>query len=127
MVVMRHMRPWGHLGLLLTQGLPWTVAAIAIRPAWGVVLGYLGTYVALRLALTWTIAIWGLKLPKAVLKKALLIPVWDAAAFGIWLISFLRNRIRWRGCEYQILNGELVPVAGSAEKVAAAPDGRSPA
>ena len=31
-VVMRHMRPWGHLGLLLTQGLPWSLAAIASSP-----------------------------------------------------------------------------------------------
>ncbi len=31
-VVMRHMRPWGHLGLLLTQGLPWSLAAVAIHP-----------------------------------------------------------------------------------------------
>ena len=32
-VVMRHMRPWGHFGLLLTQGLPWSLAAIAIHPS----------------------------------------------------------------------------------------------
>ncbi len=127
MVVMRHMRPWGHLGLLLTQALPWTVAAIAIRPAWGIVLGYFGTYAALRLALTWTIAIWGLKQPTAVLKKAVLIPVWDAAAFGIWLVSFLRNRIRWRGYEYQIRNGELVPTVDNTEEITAARDGRSAA
>jgi len=31
-VVMRHMRPWGHLGLIFTQGLPWSLAAIAIHP-----------------------------------------------------------------------------------------------
>jgi ceramide glucosyltransferase len=35
-VVMRHMRPWGHFGLLLTQGLPWSLAAIAIHPSAGV-------------------------------------------------------------------------------------------
>ncbi len=32
-VVMRHMRPWGHLGLLLTQGLPWSLAAVAVHPS----------------------------------------------------------------------------------------------
>ena len=26
-VVMRHMRPWGHLGLIFTLGLPWSLAA----------------------------------------------------------------------------------------------------
>ena len=60
-VVMRHMRPWGHLGLLLTQGLPWSLAAIAICPSAGIVLGYLGTYLILRFAMTWMVGIWGLK------------------------------------------------------------------
>src|SRR5271169_1688069 len=32
-VVMRHMRPWGHFGLLLTQGLVWSLAAVAVHPA----------------------------------------------------------------------------------------------
>ena len=41
-VVMRHMRPWGHLGLLLTQGLPWSLAAVAVHPSAAVALGYLG-------------------------------------------------------------------------------------
>src|SRR5271168_3519285 len=51
-VVMRHMRPWGHLGLLLTQGLPWSLAAIAIHPTVEVAVGYLGVYLALRMAIT---------------------------------------------------------------------------
>ena len=41
-VVMRHMRPWGHLGLLLTQGLPWSIAAIIAHPTAAVAIGYLG-------------------------------------------------------------------------------------
>src|SRR5579863_7559655 len=31
-VVMRNMRPWGHLGLVFTQGLPWSLAAVALYP-----------------------------------------------------------------------------------------------
>ena len=31
-----------------------------------------------------------------------LIPVWDAVAFAIWLTSFTRNSIRWRGADYYI-------------------------
>jgi hypothetical protein len=61
MVVMRHMRPWGHLGLLLTQGLPWCILAIAIHPSIAVALSYLGAYFALRIAMTWMIGAWGLK------------------------------------------------------------------
>jgi len=108
-VVMRHMRPWGHLGLLLTQGLPWSLAAIAIHPSAGVALGYLGTYFTLRLAMTWTVGIWGLK-QNSLWKKLGLIPAWDALAFLIWLTSFARNSIRWRDGEYYIRDGRLVPV-----------------
>jgi ceramide glucosyltransferase len=109
-VVMRHMRPWGHLGLLLTQGLPWSLAAVAIHPTAAVAIGYLGGYMALRMAMTWMIGIHGLR--QSILWKQMpLLPVWDAVAFAIWLISFSRNSIRWRGADYYIRNGQLVPVA----------------
>jgi ceramide glucosyltransferase len=108
-VVMRHMRPWGHLGLLLTQGLPWSLAAVAIHPSAQVALGYLGAYFVLRCAMTCLIGVWGLK-QKAVWKKLALVPVWDAMAFLVWLASFARNSIRWRDGEYYIRDGRLVPV-----------------
>jgi len=111
-VVMRHMRPWGHLGLLLTQGLPWSLAAVAIHPSAAVALGYLGGYFGLRIAMTWIIGIHGLR-ETGLWKQMPLIPVWDALAFGIWLISFGRNSIRWRGADYQIRDGQLVPVASA--------------
>jgi len=109
-VVMRHMRPWGHLGLLLTQGLPWSLAALAVHPSAAVALGYLGGYMLLRVAMTWIIGIHGLHQP-GLWKQMLLIPVWDAVAFAIWLTSFGRNSIRWCGADYHIRDGRLVPVA----------------
>ncbi len=108
-VVMRHMRPWGHLGLLLTQGLPWSLVAIAIHPSVGVALGYLGTYLAFRIAMTWMIDVWGLK-QTSLWKKMPLIVLWDALAFFIWLASFVRKSVKWRDGEYRIQNGLLVPV-----------------
>jgi ceramide glucosyltransferase len=108
-VVMRHMRPWGHLGLLLTQGLPWSLGAVAIHPSMPVGLGYLGGYILLRMAMTWVIGVHGLRQP-GLWKDMLLIPVWDAVAFGIWVTSFGRNSIRWRGADYYIRDGRLVPV-----------------
>jgi ceramide glucosyltransferase len=109
-VEMRSMRPWGHFGLLLTQGLPWSLAAVAVHRSEGVALGYLGTYCVLRLAMLWTIGMRGLK-RRAFWKKAPLIAVWDALAFGMWLSSFLRTRFRWRGGEYCIRDGKLVLIA----------------
>jgi ceramide glucosyltransferase len=108
-VVMRHLRPWGHFGLIFTLGLPWCLVAIAIQPTVGVALGYLGTYLVMRLAMTWMVGIWGLK-QDVLWKKLVWIPVWDALAFCIWLTSFSRNSIRWRNVEYYIRDGTLVPV-----------------
>jgi ceramide glucosyltransferase len=110
MVVMRHMRPWGHFGLLLTQGLPWSIAAIAIHPSRTIALSYLGAYFVLRIAMTWVIGVWGLK--RSSLWKCMpLLPIWDAMAFVMWIASFLRNSIRWRGGEYYIRDGLLIPAA----------------
>ena len=39
------------------------------------------------------------------------IPAWDALAFCIWLASFGRKSIRWRGSDYLLRDGRLVPVA----------------
>ena len=114
MVVMRHMRPWGHLGLIFTLGLPWSVAAVALYPSAAVAGAYLGSYLLLRILMTWMIGARGLKQP-ALWKKLPLIPVWDAMACGIWLLSFARNSIRWRNAEYSIRDGELIPVAGEGD------------
>ena len=117
-VVMRHMRPWGHLGLLLTQGLPWSLAAIVTHPSPGIALGYLGTYFILRFAMTWMVGIWGLK-QDSLWKTMWLIPVWDGLAFLIWLTSFARSTIRWRDGEYYIRDGRLVPVPSTNAEPAA--------
>jgi ceramide glucosyltransferase len=110
LVVMRHMRPLGHLGLLLTQGLPWSIAAIAIRPTAPVAYSFLGTYLALRMVMTWMIGIRGLK-QSALWSKLPLVVAWDAFAFVVWTASFFRNSVRWRGGDYHIRNGELVAPA----------------
>lgn len=108
-VVQRNMRPWGHLGLLLTLGLPWSLAAIAVYPTAMVTAIYLGAYVVLRSAVTALISVWGLKQP-GILRKFWLIPVWDVISIVILLASFTRNRVKWRDGEYCIRDGTLVPV-----------------
>ncbi len=114
-VVMRHMRPWGHIGLIFTHGLPWCLAAVAVLPSLPVAVAYLGTYSLLRGAMTWIIGSRGLK--QAVpWKKLALIPVWDAMAFAIWLISFGRKTVRWRDNEYYIRDGMLVPMSPPAQQ-----------
>jgi ceramide glucosyltransferase len=114
LVVMRHMRPSGHLGLLLTQGLAWSLAAIAVDPSATVAFAYLGTYFFLRAALMWEIGARGLK-QRGIWPLMPLLPLWDMLAFAIWLLSFPRRSIRWRGADYYIREGKLVPVALESE------------
>ena len=111
MTVMRHMRPWGHLGLAFTQGLPWCLAVALTHPA-GIGLAYAGAYLGFRVAMTWLVGAWGLK-QSGLWKKMPLIVVWDATALVIWLLTFGRNSIRWRNVDYRIREGMLVPAAQS--------------
>jgi ceramide glucosyltransferase len=113
MTVMRHMRPWGHIGLIFTQGLAWSVAAVVVHPTILTAIAYIGGYGAIRTITTWLIGVWGLQ-QKGIWKKMVLVPVWDAWALLIWLLSFGRNSIRWRDIDYRIRGGTLVPVARPA-------------
>jgi ceramide glucosyltransferase len=109
MTVMRLMRRRGHQGLIFTWGLIWALIAVAVHPTLPIVIGYLGSYIVLRVLITWLIGIHGMR-QKGLWPKMLLIPLWDAVAFMIWVASFGRNVIRWRGYEYYIRDGILVPV-----------------
>jgi ceramide glucosyltransferase len=111
LVVMRHMRPLGHLGMLFTQGLPWSIAAVAIHPTRAVAAFFLGGYFVLRTVMSWVIGVRGLK-QKSLDTKVVV--AWDAFAFVMWVASFCRNSIRWRGGDYHIRHGELVPAASNA-------------
>jgi hypothetical protein len=58
--------------------------------------------------MTWLIGARGLR-DKTLRGKMWLLPVWDAMAFLIWLASFGKNSFHWRGGEYRLRNGQLVP------------------
>ncbi len=109
MTVMRAMRPWGHFGLIFTWGLPWTTLAVLLHPTFLVAAIYWGGYLTFRFFMTWLIGIVGLK-QRDLWAKMVLIPVWDAMAFAVWVMSFTKSSIRWRGVEYKLRNGMFVKV-----------------
>ena len=113
MTVMRHMRPWGHVGLFFTHGLAWSLAAFAIHPTAVVALCYFGGYLSVRIAMTWLVGIYGLK-QKGIWKKMALVPLWDTWALMTWILSFGRRSIRWRDIDYRIRGGTLIPIAKPA-------------
>ncbi len=109
-VVMRYMRPVGHLGLIFTLGLPWAILAIAIHPTFRIAAIYLGAYLLLRTIMLWTVAVKGLK-RKNIWGNLPLLVAWDAFAVFIWIASFCRTSIRWRNSDYYIRKGALIPVS----------------
>lgn len=109
MTVMRAMRPWGHFGLIFTWGLPWTTLAVLLHPTLPVAAIYWGGYLSFRFFMTWLIGIMGLK-QHDLWAKMVLIPVWDAMAFAVWVMSFTKSSIRWRGVEYKLRDGMFVKV-----------------
>ena len=109
---LRNVRPAGYIGLALTFGLPWAVLAATVAPSAGIAAAYPIAYLALRLGLTWTIGAWGLDDP--VTRKGLwLVPLRDAINFAVWIAGFFSNKIRWRGIEYRVKRGLLIPATGA--------------
>jgi len=109
-VGLRNSRPGGYFGSILTQGLPWSLAAVAAGHSALVAAGYLGAYLALRLAMAWTVGVWGLR-DQVLRKKLWLVPLVDALGFIIWTLSFVSSRIQWRGSGFYVRGKRLVPVA----------------
>ena len=103
----RYSRPAGHLGLIFTQGLPWTVLAASLAPSAAIAFAYVAAYVVLRSEMARTVGVWGMR-DDALRRKLALLPVRDAFGFLVWLASFFPQRIRWRGKEFYVRNRRLV-------------------
>jgi ceramide glucosyltransferase len=112
----RHIRPAGHLGMIFTHGLPWAVAAAWLAPSPAIAMGWIAAYFIARLAMGWTVGVWGLRDP-VLRRKLWLLPVRDFFAFFVWLASFVSNRIEWGGAKFKLQEGRLVPVAAPAPRV----------
>jgi ceramide glucosyltransferase len=103
-------RPLSYVGLLFTQGLPWTLLAIFIAPAGWVAAAYLFAYLLSRFTMAWTVGIWGVG-DEVLRRKIWLLPLRDAIYFVVWVASFASNHIRWGHVEYTIHHGRMVPSA----------------
>jgi ceramide glucosyltransferase len=105
-------RPFSYLGLLFTQGLPWTLLAVLVAPTAWIAGAYLLGYLILRFAMAWTVGLWGVR-DEVLRRKLWLVPLRDAIHFVVWLASFGSNRIRWGTVNYMVRQGRMVPVAGN--------------
>lgn len=107
----RASRPDGYFAMLFMQGLPWAAAAAIYACATGnplLAVSYVAVYLALRYALAWEFGLRGFKDP-LVRRKWWLVPLRDAAWLVVWCAGLFQNRLRWRGTEFRLKNGRLIP------------------
>ena len=109
LVGLRHIRPGGHFGLLMAQGIAWIVAAAALAPSWRAAVAWIAAYLIVRLLSAYLMGVRGLRDP-IVRRKLWLLPLHDLFWFFLWLASFAVNRIEWRGLVFTLEKGRMVPV-----------------
>ena len=110
LVGLRHVRPGGHLGLLMTQGVAWAVAAAILAPSLTASAAWILAYLLVRSFSGYVVGAWGLGDP-VVRRKLWLLPLHDLFWFFLWLASFAINRIEWRGLVFTLEKGRMIPVA----------------
>ena len=110
-ILLRNLRPAGYAAMSMTFGLPWALLVALVAPSYSIALSYFAAYLVLRLAVAWSIGVWGLGDP-VVRRKIWLVPVRDALNFCVYLASFFSNTVRWRGISYHVRGRSFVPLAG---------------
>jgi len=106
----RYSRPWGHLGLIFTQGFAWSLLGCLLAPTGLASLAYIAAFILLEGEMIRAIGIYGMK-DISLRKKYLALLLRRAFAFVVWLASFFPQRIRWREQEFQVRAKRLVPIA----------------
>jgi len=125
---LKSVRPWGYWGLVFTHGLPWALLAAAVGLSIGsmpIAVSYLFTYLILRIGLTWLTGAWGIG-DRELAKILWLVPVRDAISFIVWVRGFFSDRITWRGLEYRVRKGRLIPVPAASQSLAPRQESISP-
>ncbi len=108
-ILLKNLRPGGYAAMAMTFGLPWAALVALIVPSSAVALSYLAAYLVLRLAVAWTIGVWGLQDP-VVRRRIWLVPVRDALNFCVYVASFFLNTVIWRGIAYRVQGRSFVPL-----------------
>src|SRR6266852_5135007 len=120
-IALKSARPSGYWGLLFTHGLPWALVGASASLLIGsplIATFYLLAYLFLRAAMTWLTGRWGLG-DRELYKIMWLIPVRDAISFFVWVMGFFTEKIVWRGQEYRLHKGQLIPMLSTCEGLVA--------
>jgi ceramide glucosyltransferase len=104
----RDARRWGYLGLVLTFGVPWALAClIAARGAtWAWALLALTSFARLVVGVGTAVAVLH---ERPALWNIFLLPLRDLIAPFVWAAGLIGNRIHWRGDDFYLKDGRLIP------------------
>ncbi|HEY6838381.1 MAG TPA: glycosyltransferase, partial [Geobacteraceae bacterium] len=112
---MRVSRPGGYLASGITQPFPMLVLALILS-------GFSTTGLAAALLLYAVRFIAALAFSSSYLRDGIfprwlwLLPLRDCLAFSTWALSFLGNRVRWRGHLYQLVaDGRMAEIGGAEQ------------
>jgi len=105
----RYSRPWGHLGLIFTQILVWSLAGLFLTQSWLGEFGFAAMYALLRHEMALSAGARGMK-DKLVRAKIGILWLRDLFAFVVWAASFFPQRIHWRERQFYVRDKRLVPV-----------------
>ncbi len=105
----RYSRPWGHLGLIFSNALPWAVL-IGALVTWRVAAVYFACALIFRVTMAISVGLRGMR-DRLVRRNLWMLPLRDAFAFVVWLASFFPQRIHWRDRQFRIRDKRLIPVA----------------
>jgi ceramide glucosyltransferase len=105
----RYSRPWGHLGLIFTQGLAWALLGCALAPSELSSFVYIAAFILLDGEMIRAIGIYGMK-DISLRKKHWALTLRGEFAFIVWVTSFFPQRIRWREQMFRVRNKRLVAV-----------------
>ena len=104
----RAAQPAGFFATVMIRSVPFALFFAASRLGDAVGLVVLGGAVGLRLATAAAILGWGLQDMEG-LKSLVLLPFRDLTALVFWLLAIVKRRINWRGSEFELSHGRLVP------------------
>jgi ceramide glucosyltransferase len=105
----KNLRPKGYLGMFFTLGLAWCLVVALLAPTWKIVGAYFLAYLLLRLALAWTVGVWGLQ-DLLVKRNLWLVPMRDLVSLCVYAASFVTNTVEWRDSHFRVHGPKMVPL-----------------
>lgn len=103
-------RPMGYLGLILTHGSALALLNVVLDSASRFSLMLLAITIILRMLMAWMIGVHWIR--DLVLKRYFwLVPVRDLLSFSIWCLSWIGNKVEWRGRTFVVKrDGKMIQV-----------------